>query len=74
MLSKVNKKEDVLGATTLVICKMISGVLLRTRNALQFRKCHKVGHFAKCGNTEETKSPQKKRFTKPKNIKELLNK
>ena len=26
-------------------------------------KCHKVGHFAKCCKTEETKSPQKKPFT-----------
>ena len=37
-------------------------------------KCHKVGHFAKCCKTEETKSPQKKRFTKPKDLKEPLNK
>ena len=37
-------------------------------------KSHKVGHFAKFCKTEETKSPQKKRFTKPKDLKELLNK
>ena len=37
-------------------------------------KSHKVGHFAKCCKMEETKSPQKKRFTKPKDLKELLNK
>ena len=33
LLSKVNKREDVLGATPLVICKMIRSVLLGTRNA-----------------------------------------
>ena len=36
-------------------------------------KCHKVGHFAKCCKTKETKSLQKKRFTKPKAHKGTVN-
>ena len=36
-------------------------------------KCHKVGHFATCCKTKETKSLQKKRFTKPKGPKGTVN-
>ena len=36
-------------------------------------KCHKVGHFAKCCKTKETKKPQKKRLTKPKGNKGTVN-
>ena len=36
-------------------------------------KCHKVGHFAKCCKTKETKGLQKKRFTKQKGHRGTVN-
>ena len=36
-------------------------------------KRHKVGHFPKCCKTKETKSPEKKHFTKPKRHKGTVN-
>ena len=50
---------------------MIRSVLLGTRNALF--KCHKVGHFAKCCKTKETKCPKKKCPSKPKGHKGTVN-
>ena len=36
-------------------------------------KCYKVGHFAKCCKTKETKGPQKKCFTKQKGHRGTVN-
>ena len=36
-------------------------------------KCNKVGHFAKCCETKDTKIPQKKRPSKPKGHKGTVN-
>lgn len=44
MLSKVNKKKDILGATT-VVMHMQDDEKCPARNK-ECLKCHKVGHFA----------------------------